>query len=476
MRSIVFGLTAALAVNAAQAQEPVPIMPDTVATPFPAPVPDSLTTPSVAVRTDDQGDSLYLAASDSLNVRSYQPAADLLQQMTTSYPASGRIPDALYLRALALYFLGSDTDLQQALQSLHLLQQQYPANFANGDAAALQQRILGMLASRGDPAAAQALTDQAQHFQPAVDTSATTTACDTANATTFNDDVRVAALNALVRMRGDQALSTLREIITRHDPNTGCLRRAAVLLIANYQTDSVAASLLQAAQSDPDLEVRKLAVLYLSQFNNDQALNALDSIVRTSTEPALVERAVMALAQSNDPRAYDALRAYATRSDGDKQTRKIAITWMMERHQPDVAFLRELYSRVGYEEEDLRRTIIQAVAQTSDSANRPWLLAIVRDQNDSLLSIRQQALVFATQSATTSELSSLYDPALDYTLRLQLLSIYVSRPDDVVALDALGAMAKNDPDVGLRRRAVEGISQSPSAHAANVLQGILDQP
>ncbi len=54
--------------------------------------------------------------------------------------------------------------------------------------------------------------------------------------------------------------------------------------------------LLDAARTDPDLEVRKQAVLALSQFTTALAVSALDSIVRTGTDSALVVPAVVALA------------------------------------------------------------------------------------------------------------------------------------------------------------------------------------
>ena len=99
----------------------------------------------------DPADSLYRAAREALNRRDYGRAADLFDQVTAKYPTSGYAADALYWRAFALYRLGSTPQLKEGLDALAAQHRRFPQAATRGDAAALEQRIQGELARRGDP-------------------------------------------------------------------------------------------------------------------------------------------------------------------------------------------------------------------------------------------------------------------------------------------------------------------------------------
>ena len=69
------------------------------------------------------------------------------------HPKSGYAGDALYWQAFALYRLGNDEQLRQALKLLATQRTRYAKAATRGDAAALERRIQGELARRGDPMA-----------------------------------------------------------------------------------------------------------------------------------------------------------------------------------------------------------------------------------------------------------------------------------------------------------------------------------
>ena len=90
----------------------------------------------------DPADSLYRAARETLNRRDYRTAANLFAQITTRFPRSGYVGDALYWQAFALYRLGGDRDLHEALAALRLQRARFPQAATHGDATALERRSL----------------------------------------------------------------------------------------------------------------------------------------------------------------------------------------------------------------------------------------------------------------------------------------------------------------------------------------------
>ncbi|MGH7631815.1 MAG: hypothetical protein ACREOF_20970, partial [Gemmatimonadales bacterium] len=118
--------------------------------------------PPPASLQGDPADSLYRAARAALQDRSYRRAADLFAALTAKHPKSGYAGDALYWQAFSLYRLGNDEQLRQALKVLATQRTRYPKAATRGDAAALERRIQGELAQRGDPAAAEAIARAAE--------------------------------------------------------------------------------------------------------------------------------------------------------------------------------------------------------------------------------------------------------------------------------------------------------------------------
>ena len=116
-----------------------------------------LTAPAPWLRADP-ADSLYRAAREALNRRDYRAAATLFAQIPARFPKSGYAADALYWQAFALYRLGGDRELRLARDALRRQRDRFPKAATNGDAAALEQRIQGELARRGDPVATAEVT------------------------------------------------------------------------------------------------------------------------------------------------------------------------------------------------------------------------------------------------------------------------------------------------------------------------------
>ncbi len=93
----------------------------------------------------DPADSMYRAAREALNRREYRKAADLFARIPDRYPRSGYAPDAYYWQAFALYRVGREPELRAALDALRRQRARFADAATKGDAAALEQRIQGVL-------------------------------------------------------------------------------------------------------------------------------------------------------------------------------------------------------------------------------------------------------------------------------------------------------------------------------------------
>jgi HEAT repeat protein len=453
---------------------------------------DSVPTPPVAWIPGDPADSLYRAAREALDRRDYRRAADLFREISTKYGSSGYAADALYWRSFALYRLGGTSQLREGLQSLATQRQRFPTAATRGDAAALERRIQGELARRGDPQAAAFVDSAAQAAAtppapPAPPTSPTTATPpvpttpptppsppNDRDCENEEDDTKLAALNALQQMDDAKARPILQKVLARRDPASVCLRRKAVFLIAQEGEDGTEDILLQTARTDPDHEVREQAVFWLSQVGTEHAVGALDSILRTSKDPSLQEKALFALSQHDSPRAQQALRGYAERGDLPVETREKAIFWIGQQGgKENEAFLRSLYGRV--KEVDLREKVLFSLSQAGGDENVRWLLGIAKDAGQPT-ELRKKALFWAGQAdAPIADLTALYAAMPDREMREQLIFVYSQR-DEPAAVDKLLDIAKREPDTELRKKAVFWLGQSDDPRAAKALQDILEQP
>jgi HEAT repeat protein len=457
--------------------------------------------PPAPWRQGDPADSLYRAARQALGRREFATAADLFGRLPARFPVSAYAPDAYYWQAFSLYRVGDETALRSALAALRSQRTNFPLA-AQGDAAALERRIQGELARRGDPTAALAVeraATAAAAAPPAVAVAPPTGPrppvppappgvaeapeppappdppkprgkdCDG-----DDDDIKIAAVNALIQMDSEKARPLLQRILARRDAGSACLRRKAVFLIAQQGEEGTEDILLQATRTDPDPEVREQAVFWLSQVGTEKAVTALDSILRRSSDRRLQEKALFALSQHESPRARTALRGYAERSDVSEDLREKAIFWIGQSDDPEsAAYLRALFGRI--QSQELRKKVLFSISQQGGGENRSWLLTVARDAGQPM-EVRKQALFSAGQAGVpAAELGSLYDSLSDRELKEQVLFV-LSQQDDPVAVDRLLAVARKDADPELRKKALFWLGQSDDPRAAQALQEIIEQP
>lgn len=243
----------------------------------------------------------------------------------------------------------------------------------------------------------------------------------------------------------------------------------------NAEASRVTSELARIATDQTDnSDVRSRAVSTLAGLDRGQGIPSLIELSRNTSDAWLAGQSMRALASSGDPRARDHLKTVLRNGGLSDEVTATAIKGMGSHYATaaDAAFLREIYPRL--EGDASKRAVFNALAEMGGVDNRQWLLARVRDANESV-EIRRRALSAARKAgAEMSELVSLYDAVGDQRMKEYLISLYGSSSDRA-ATDKLISIARNETDRTLRRRSISRLSKSDDPRVKQVLQEIVER-
>jgi HEAT repeat protein len=438
----------------------------------------------------DPADSLYRVAREALNRGEWKRASELFVDVQKKYPQSQYVPDAMYYQAFALSRTGNERDLRTALRVIEDQQRRFPRASTGNDAGALATRIRGSLAQLGDREATSALLDAARRGRSDSDAAGReppplgerdpmpSSARRSGAACADEDDdsdMRIAALNALLQMDSERAIPILKQVLARRDECSYPLRRKAVFLVAQKQSDESADILLGAARNDPDIEVRRQAVFWLSEVHSDRALAALDSILHGAKDNELREKAIFALSNTNTTRGVQVLREFAL-SDAPEELRAKAVFWLGQssrRSADNTAFLKSVFDKTDSEE--IQNAVIQAMSEAPGDEGTRWMLSVVENPKQPV-EVRKKALFWAGQrhSLDVATLIPLYDRLDDDELKEHFIFVLSERRESA-ATDKLIAIARSDKNTEMRKKALFWLAQKNDPRAKQLLMEIINQ-
>jgi tetratricopeptide (TPR) repeat protein len=419
----------------------------------------------------DPADSLYRLAREAMSRGDYKRAAEIFHRIPERYPQSAYAGQALYYEAYSLYRSGGDDELSTARDRLNLLKQQYPA-IAKNDGATLLTRVCGELAKRGDQSCAMSIDSAAARSSDVTAGGARTGSGTSCPSDDDDNDERIAALNALLQMDAERAMPILQKVLARRDPCSAALRRKAVFLVSQKETDQTASILMNVARNDPDQDVREQAVFWLSQVPGSTSL--LQEILKGNGDENIKDKALFSLSQQDDPKAQQALRDFVLSDSENPDLREKAIFWLGQRESKgNTDFLRGLYSRLT--NEDLKEKVLFSLSQQQGAGNEQWLMNVAADPKENI-ELRKKALFWAGQSGVPmSELVGLYNRMPESEMKEQMIFVFSQRENDAAATDKLFDIAKNDKDPELRKKAIFWLGQSRDPRVQQFLMELINK-
>ena len=398
-------------------------------------------------------DSLFRAARAMLDSREYRRAAGAFASLADRYSSTSRAGDALYWQAWALYQLGRDngskTDLAKAQDVLSQFNQNYGKNtqMAN-DATDLYSQIRAAQAKLGDAGAASDIAERATSLRQQ----------GTCTGSRSDDEMRMAALDGLLSMNSADAVPILEAVLKQRDPCKVEMRKRAVFMISQKGGASVVPTLLDVARSDPSTDVRADAIFWLGSSRAEQAVPALDSVIFQSKDDDVRKKAIFALSQQRREVARQTLQRVAQDEKMPEDLRGDAIFWLGQNGIADLDFFKTLFKTTHSQE--LRSKILNGVAQGHDPGASAWLLDVARDKSFDI-ETRKNAIFWASQrrEMDLNVLNTLYDQSRgEDELQEHILFIYSQRREPA-AVDKLMAIARNDPNTEMKKKALFWLSQ-----------------
>ncbi|HJR68107.1 MAG TPA: HEAT repeat domain-containing protein, partial [Gemmatimonadaceae bacterium] len=315
----------------------------------------------------DPADSLYRLGREAINRGNYRRAAELFQEISDSHPRSEYAADAPYWRAFALYRVGGEDELREALKTLDRQQKRFPRATTIADGRELAIRIRGVLAKQGDVESAEEVSRAAAPNQPC---------------TGEDNEIRAAAMNALLQMDAESAIPIIKQVLQKRDRCSVELREKAVFLLSQKRTAETENLLLDVLNNDPSGSVREKAVFWMGQIRTDRAAAELEKIATSSPDIELRRKAIHALHEHGSARAAALLRRLAESAQTPGEVREQTIFWIGQRRsQENADFLRSLFGKVA--DEDLQKKILFSLSQMRGFENDRWLMSIALDESNS---------------------------------------------------------------------------------------------
>jgi HEAT repeat protein len=229
-----------------------------------------------------------------------------------------------------------------------------------------------------------------------------------------------------------------------------------------------------ARDENDNQQVRASALRVLSRQENGEGIPALIEISRTTQDVWLGKQALGTLAQSGDPRARAYLRTAVQRDDLNDEMRVAAIRGIGRDYatSQDAEFLRGLYAKLPSEK--TKEAVLSSLGEMGGTANAKWLMSIAAN-NDESVRLRRRAVQLSERAGTTAaELAQLYDRVDDVQMKESIISTLGTNATKS-AMDKLLAIASNDPNYMLRRRAVTALGRSEDPRVKEALKAIVEK-
>jgi HEAT repeat protein len=292
-------------------------------------------------------------------------------------------------------------------------------------------------------------------------------------------DGRVGRDAIFAALLGEKVDATARLLAIGRDQNRPLeTRRAALSGLAQSdapQLNGIGAALVEIATNENDVQgARTQALRVLSRLDHGAGIQPLVQLASGNINSWIGRESMGVLASSGDPRARQFLRSTAQRTDLPDELLASAIRGLGRNYVTgqDANLLRSLFPRLTGERS--REAVLASLSELGGTDNVQWLIGVVRDEKLTPEARRRALGYLARAGATTPSLLALYDPTPDPQLRGELIAVY-SRLSDKAATDKLVWIARNEPNLQLKRRAISALSRNSDPTIRQALQDIVER-
>lgn len=220
---------------------------------------------------------------------------------------------------------------------------------------------------------------------------------------------------------------------------------------------------------------RQQALNLLARAGRGDGIPELITLASQPNDLWLARQSVEALARSGDPRARRTLRDIVSNASAPADARVAAFTGLANEYgtPADVELIRAAYPSLTSERS--RDAALGAVASVGSAASRAWLASVVRDKEQPMRQRRRAAELMERAGASSADLSKLYDEVDETDIRTAIVE-QLAQSGTREATTKLLAIAKAEPNLAVRRRAVGVLSRSEDPRVREVLQGVVERP
>ncbi len=286
--------------------------------------------------------------------------------------------------------------------------------------------------------------------------------------------LRRSAIYSLSNIEDDKVFDLLLELATKADDPE--VAKTALRALANQRNQKAKDSISSLALSAKFPLIRRDAIYLLGERKDDASIDRLISIYDTDADPDVKKHAIYALSRSANPRARQKLLDVA-RTNSNEDTRLQAIQWLDDR--ADESFIDEL-AKLYQSDKSLkvRKQILYSLSQiASDGARYFTPMAAVSGPGSGGVSVAEGRTSDSSARSKSREkaaklLLQMYDSESDEAMKSQFLFAF-SQSRSKEALQKLMQVAKNDPSIKIRTRAVTYLGQSRDPEAVKFLEDLL---
>ncbi len=399
----------------------------------------------------DPARKTYLEGRNFAADSEWSKASAKFNEVVTKYQGDKIADAALYWYAYSLKRNGSYQDSWNATERLV---REFPKSRYVDDAESLQNELAPILGKAPNPTVAAENEDETKAY----------------------------VVMSLMQSDPSKGITVAAEMLKPGSKASPRLKQQVVIMLVQTDDERAVDILLDVVRSEPDQRVKKQAVIMLGQRlddpkKGDAIFNELKRLA-LANDPEVAKIAVVALSQDDGPKSLQQLVELAT-SAQSMEVRKMAVIHLAQRNdQTACQALVRVYDNTK-EDNELRRMAIVALAQSDCPQAADKLMDVAR--NAESVELRRFALIQLAQKDSgkaTQVLTQMYDSEKNETIKegiINALGQVVDEGKNKDALRKLMSIAKSDPSIEMRKKAIFWIGQSKDPEATQFLVDLLSK-